>query len=91
MARLNTRAFNILAAEVQRLCASKPLEKIRQDIVLRRLEKLCQAEGPPLTLDELRNTIDDIFPDFSEKVLRQAINANTRASLLAGPNHAGLG
>ncbi|ASC73541.1 uncharacterized protein XM38_045090 [Halomicronema hongdechloris C2206] len=83
MARLNNRAFNILAAEVQRLCASKPLEKVRQDIVLRRLEKFCQAEGPPVTLDELRNTIDDIFPDFSEQVLRQAIKANTRASQVA--------
>ncbi|MBD0267131.1 MAG: hypothetical protein ICV77_02440 [Cyanobacteria bacterium Co-bin8] len=76
MPRLCDRAFEILAAEVKRLCGSDPLQKVRQDIVLKRLERFRSVEGPPLTLAEMRQAVEDIFPEFSEKVLKRAAKAN---------------
>ncbi|MGP1373132.1 MAG: hypothetical protein ACTS3T_09910, partial [Almyronema sp.] len=80
MPRLSDRAYEILSAEVRRLCAANPLEQVRQDIVLRRLTKLRTQEGPPLTLAEMREALIDIFPNFNEKVLKQAAKANKPAS-----------
>jgi hypothetical protein len=73
------RAFDILAAEVKRLCGSEPLQKVRQDIVLKRLQRFRLLEGPPLTLAEMRDAVEDIFPDFSEAVLKRAAKANGAA------------
>ena len=76
MPRLSDRAFDILAAEVKRLCTHNPLEQVRQDIVLRRLDKFRTQDGAPLTLAEMSEVLGDIFPDFSKKVLKQAAKAN---------------
>lgn len=78
MPRLSDQAYKILAAEVRRLCTS-PLEQVRADIVLRRLTRLRQADGAPATLEEMRQAVSDIFPEFSEQVLRQAARANGAA------------
>ena len=76
MMRLNHRAFEILRAEVQK-CSSPDLAgQVQRDIVLKRLNKLHSSPGEPATLKELRDTVRDIFPNFSEKVLKSAAKAN---------------
>ncbi len=77
MHRLNDRAYQLLAAEVKRLVNSR-LESVRRDIVLRRLHKLKVQEGAPATYAELKATVEDIFPEFDDAILRQAakVNAN---------------
>lgn len=80
MPRLSDRAYQILAAEVERLCRDNPLEHVRRDIVLRRLQRFCATEGPPVTLNQLRDAILDIFPAFSDQVIRRALKANGTAA-----------
>jgi hypothetical protein len=75
MRRLNDRAYNILAAEVKRL-VQDPLESVRRDIILRRLDRLRAQEGTPLTAEEIKAEIEDIFPDFDRKILQKAAKAN---------------
>lgn len=76
MPRLCDRAFNLLVAEIRRICGTDPLQQVRQEIVIRRLERFRQLEGPPLSQAELREAIVDILPEFRESVLRQAARAN---------------
>ncbi|HEY9737240.1 MAG TPA: hypothetical protein V6D06_13190 [Trichocoleus sp.] len=83
MPRLCDRAFDILAAEVNRLCGPDPLQKVRKDIVFKRLERFRQQEGPPMTLTEMRDAVDDIFPNFNEAVLKRAAKANGAAGVAA--------
>ncbi len=73
---LNRAAFDILKAEIERLCTNHPAGQVQREIAVKRLEKLCSRTGAPLTLPQLRNLVDDLFPDFSEKVLKQAAKAN---------------
>ncbi len=75
MYRLNKRAFEILKAEVMKL-GDDLATQVSRDIALRRWERLCQQSGTPVTLEELRETISDLFPNFSEMVLKQAARAN---------------
>lgn len=81
---LNRAAFDILKAEIERICANRPAGQVQQEIALKRLEKLCSRTGTPLTLPELRNTLDDLFPDFSEPVLKRAAHANCPPSPIWG-------
>lgn len=78
MPRLNNRAYTLLAEELKRL-VNGPLEEVRREIVLRRLTKFTLQEGPPLTYGEIKATIEDIFPEFSEAVLHKAARANRRS------------
>ncbi len=75
MYRLNERAYNLLAKEIQRL-APGDLEAVRRDIVLRRLNRFRVQTGEPVTFGELKEAIEDIFPEFDDRVLKQAIRAN---------------
>lgn len=81
MPRLNNRAYEMLAAEVKRL-VQEPLESVRRDIVLRRLNKLRLQDGTPLTYAELKAEIEDIFPEFDDQVLKKAAKANQGAGKL---------
>lgn len=76
MFRLNQRAFNILWAEIDRRSRNNPVEGMQRQIARKRLEKLCLQRGTPLTEGELRETLDDLFPDFNPQVLRAAAQAN---------------
>jgi hypothetical protein len=80
MFQLNRRAFEILKAEIERRCAKDPAGPIQQDIALRRLDRLCSRPGQPFTFEELQETLKDLFPDFSEAVLRKAARANRPTS-----------
>ncbi|MGI2904147.1 hypothetical protein [Tolypothrix sp. VBCCA 56010] len=76
MYRLNNRAFEILRAEVQNCSGVDQVSKIEQQLVIKRLEKMRFCKGDPATLDELRDTVVDVYPQFSEKALKQAARAN---------------
>jgi hypothetical protein len=76
MYRLNNRAFEILRAEVQNCSGVDQVGKIEQQLVIKRLEKMRYCKGAPATLEELRDTVIDVYPQFNEKVLKQAARAN---------------
>ncbi|MCL1468063.1 hypothetical protein [Argonema galeatum] len=76
MPRLYDRAFEILATEVKRCSKDVLAGDVQRDIVLKRLERLRSQTGEPLSYQELRETVIDFFPNFSEKVLKQAAKAN---------------
>jgi hypothetical protein len=90
MGRLNNRAYELLKTEVNRL-VKDPLETVRRDIVLRRLDKLRLQSGEPLTYAELKAEVEDIFPEFDEKVLRRAAKANRASGKLKLVGFAALG
>lgn len=75
--RLTNHAFEIMRAEVSK-CAhqAQSLGQVQQQIVLKRLERLRLQQGNLATLEDLRETVKDIFPDFSETVLKEAAKAN---------------
>ena len=81
MRRLNNRAYEILVREIKRLVRD-PLETVRRDIVLRRLNKLKLQSGEPLTYEELKAEIEDIFPEFDPQILRRAAKANRQSRKL---------
>jgi len=88
MARLNARAFNILSAEVKRCAAAEGVAgDVQQRLALKQLEKLRRQEGAPANQDELRQAVD-LFPSFSDRVLKQAARANRGAGLFS---YLGLG
>ena len=76
MYRLNKRAYNILLEEIQRCATKDEIGKAEKQIVLKRLAKITLEKGEPATLDELRDVICDVYPQFSEKVLKQAAASN---------------
>jgi len=81
---LSQAAFDILKAEIQRRCANNPAGQVQQEIALKRLEKLRSRRGEPFTLAQLRDTLNDLFPDFDEKVLQRAAKANCPPSPVWG-------
>lgn len=76
MPRLSNRAYSLLDNELKRLCAGKPAEQIRRNIVAKRLQKMREQEGKPATYPELKDAVDDIFPEFDEQVLKRAAKLN---------------
>ncbi len=76
MYRLNNKAFKILLAEVENCSGNDEVSKTERQIVIKRLEKLRQEKASPATINELRDTVIDIYPQFREKVLKQAARAN---------------
>jgi hypothetical protein len=82
MVRLNKKAFEILNAELQRISRNDGTFQVQQQIVMKRLEKLRLQTGTPFTEGELRDTLDDLFPNFNPKVLKQAAKANRPPSAL---------
>ena len=80
MTRLNDRAKSILVAEIQKCTNTEKLMQVQQDIVLKRLARLQSSSGSPASLEELRDTIEDIFPNFSQKVIKSAAKANSSST-----------
>ncbi len=83
MTRLNHRAFEILRAEVQKCSSADLAGQVQRSIVLKRLEKLRSSKGELASLEELRDTVSDIFPNFSEKALKAAARANRKPGALS--------
>jgi hypothetical protein len=76
MFRLNQHAFDLLKAEILRCTTDDIAGQVQRDIALRRLERFQAQTGTPLTLEDLRDAIVDLFPNFSEAVLKAAARAN---------------
>jgi len=74
--QLNQRAFAVLQAEIERRCAVDPVGQVQRPIALQRLERLRSRSGQPLNAEQLRATLDDLFPNFDERVLQRAAKAN---------------
>ncbi|MBD1922074.1 hypothetical protein H6F77_13380 [Microcoleus sp. FACHB-831] len=77
MSRLNTRAFEILRAEVQKCAGDDPLSQLEQNLVLQELQLLRSQEGSPVSLQEMRKAVIGTYANFSEKVLLEATKANS--------------
>jgi len=82
MSRLNHRAYEMLRAEVCRCTENDVLQQVQRDIVLKRLERLRAVKGSPANLEELRETIGDFFPKFSDRALKSAAKANRGSRVL---------
>jgi hypothetical protein len=76
MTKLNQRAFEILRDELDRCASNDAIGKTEKLIVMKRFEKLRQEKGAAITLDDLRDCVSDVYPQFSEKVLKRAVKAN---------------
>ncbi|MBC6455470.1 MAG: hypothetical protein GDA43_21640 [Hormoscilla sp. SP5CHS1] len=83
MSRLNKRAFEILRAEVDQCAGTDRLSQTEKSIVMERLEKLRLQKGDPAQEEELRDTVVDVFPQFSEKALKATAKANRPPSALS--------
>ncbi|MFW6264000.1 MAG: hypothetical protein ACOC3E_00575 [Cyanobacteriota bacterium] len=83
MPRLNDRAWKILCAEIEKCAAENDLAgQVQRDIALKRLEKLRAQSGFPASLQELDDSLSDLFPNFSQSVLKKAARANRPKSII---------
>lgn len=77
MARLTDRAFEILRAEVDKCAAADAIAgNVYRSIVIKQLEKMRSENGTFASIEEIRATFKDEFPNFSEKALKAAVKAN---------------
>jgi hypothetical protein len=76
MSRLNDRAYELLKAEVSRCSQKQAAGNVQRELALKRLMRLQVQSGEPATYAELKQGMDDLFPDFSDRVLRAAARAN---------------
>ncbi|TAD94189.1 MAG: hypothetical protein EAZ78_00645 [Oscillatoriales cyanobacterium] len=84
MARLTDRAFEILRAEVEKCAAADDLAgNVYRSIVIKQLEKMRSQNGTFASIEEIRDTFKDEFPNFSEKALKDAVKANRSPGLFS--------
>ena len=77
MGCLTDRAFDILRAEVDKCAAADGVAgNVYRSMVIKRLEKLRSQNGTFASIDEIRDTFKNEFPNFSEKALKEAVKAN---------------
>lgn len=90
MYRLHNKAFEILSAEIE-ICGDNDKQgKEKQQIVLKRLEQLQLQLGKRAKLDDLRDAVVDVFPIFSETVLKEAAKANRNPSIFSKFKYLGI-
>jgi len=81
--RINQKAFKILAAEIERAAAQDSIAgEVAQKIALKRLNKLRERKGKPVTAAELKELLSDILPDFKARAIAKAIKVNRPPSPL---------
>jgi hypothetical protein len=81
--RLNQKAFNILTAEIEKTAAQDSIAgEVAQKIALKRLNKLREREGKPVTAAELKELLSDILPDFNYRTIAKAVEVNRSPSSL---------
>lgn len=84
MYRLNKAAFDILVAELQECSGNDEISKMeRQMVVVKRWEKMRLEKGNPANLEELKESVRDIFVQFSDKALKEAHKANQPPSFFS--------
>ena len=77
MFRLNQRAFKILATEIEKAAAKDTIAgEVAQKIAFKRLNRLRQQKGTPVTETELKELFQDILPDFSDRLIQKAVRLN---------------
>jgi hypothetical protein len=84
MGCLNDRAYNIMRAEVNKCAEAEGLAgPVQKQIIMRRLDKMRSQKTDNFAQEEdLRQTVKDIFPEFSEKVIKDAAKVNHPPNLL---------
>jgi len=75
MMRLNSRAKNLLQTEIAKQAQPLNLE-VQSAIVLKRLHKISQEPGSPLSQSEMASLVLDLFPQFDPQVLARAARVN---------------
>ncbi len=83
MYRLNKAAFEILVEELQICSGNDEITKIERQIVIKRWEKMRLGKGNPVSEEELKESVRDIFPQFSDKALKQAYKINQPPSVIS--------
>ena len=82
MGCLTDRAFDILRAEVDKCAAADGIAgNVYRSMVIKRLEQLRSQNGTFASIDEIRDTFKDEFPNFSEKALKEAVKVNKAPGL----------
>lgn len=82
MGCLTDRAFDILRAEVDKCAAADGIAgNVYRSMVIKRLEKMRSQNGTFASIDEIRDTFKDEFPNFSEKALKEAVKVNKAPGL----------
>jgi len=82
MYRLNDQAWKILRDEVEKCTAKDDISgPVLREMAFNRLEKLRSQQGSPANYQELKKTLDDLFPNFNEKILKKAAIANKSGNL----------
>ncbi len=76
MPRLNQRALEILRKEIIKKTKDDSADQVRRDIAIKRLEKLSSQKGNPVTEEEIRYLLKDLYPELDKKVIRRAARAN---------------
>ena len=77
MYRLNKKAYNILILEVETAVQKDNLGgEAAKKIAYQRLDRLTSRQGQPVTESELKELLQDILPNFSDRSIHQAIKAN---------------
>ncbi|WP_199246160.1 hypothetical protein [[Phormidium] sp. ETS-05] len=82
MTRLNDRAFKLLLEELDKTSSKDPMGKSLREIILKRLHRLRQEQGPLASEAEIRDQVIDLYPQFSPQVLQAAAKANRAPSFL---------
>ncbi len=75
MPRLNRSAYDLLAAEVKRLSAANPALNVQRELTLKRLLRLCNQEGTPVTAVEIEAQLE-LLPGFDPNVIARAARLN---------------
>ncbi|MGF1493985.1 MAG: hypothetical protein ACFBSC_16330 [Microcoleaceae cyanobacterium] len=82
MRRLQNRAFRVLSTEVSQYGQDDFVSEVGRKIVMQRLEQLRLQSGDPLSFDELREVVNDQFPDFDQGVLQRIARINRSGKVL---------
>jgi hypothetical protein len=91
MYRLHNKAFEILRDEIEIISSNDKEGKQKRLIALKRLEQLRVKAGRRAKLHELRDAVVDVFPIFSETILKQAAKANREPSVFGKLKYLAIG
>jgi hypothetical protein len=75
--RLNKKAYKIITAEINKAAAKDKIAgEVSRKIALKQLKQLNNTKGTPVTEEELKYLISDLFPEFNPKIINKAIRVN---------------
>ncbi|MEM8720505.1 MAG: hypothetical protein AAGE84_14575 [Cyanobacteria bacterium P01_G01_bin.39] len=81
--RLNKKAYNILAIAINKAAVKDQIAgEVSHKIALKRLQKLNSTKGNPVTEQELKDLISDLFPNFDSQAIKKAVRVNRPSSAL---------